>query len=72
MYQSQKDIVLDYLEKHYTIDSFKCYLKLQIVDLQHAIYELRKEGYKITDKWIKKTNSKGRKIQYKEYRLERE
>lgn len=72
MYQSQKDIVLDYLEKHYTIDSFKCYLHLQIVDLQHAIYELRKEGYKITDKWIKKTNSKGRKIQYKEYRLERE
>lgn len=72
MYQSQRDIVLDYLEKHYTIDSFKCYLKLQIVDLQHAIYELRKEGYKITDKWIKKTNNKGRKIQYKEYRLERE
>lgn len=72
MYQSQKDIVLDYLEKHYTIDSFKCYMHLQIVDLQHYIYELRKEGYKITDKWIKKTNSKGRKIQYKEYRLERE
>ena len=72
MYSSQKKLVLQYLEKHYTIDSFKCYLKLQIVDLQHAIYELRKEGYKITDKWIKKTNSKGRKIQYKEYRLERE
>lgn len=72
MYQSQKDIVLDYLEKHYTIDSFRCYVQLQIVDLQHAIYELRKEGYKITDKWIKKTNKYGRHIQFKEYRLERE
>ena len=72
MYQSQKVMVLDYLERHYTIDSFKCYMALQIVDLQHAIYELRKEGYKITDKWIKKTNKYGRSIQYKEYRLERE
>ena len=69
MYQSQKDIVLDYLKKHYTIDSFKCYMHLQIVDLQHAIYELRKDGYNIQEKWGKKTNKLGRKIQYKEYVL---
>ena len=45
-------------------------MKLQIVDLQHAIYELRKENYKISDKWIVKTNKKGKRIKYKEYRLE--
>ena len=67
---SQKEEILDYLKKYSKIDSFTCYVKLQIVDLQHAIYELRKEGYKITDKWIKRTNKKGRKIQFKEYRLE--
>ena len=67
---SQKDEILEYLEKHKTIDSFTCYIKLQIVDLQHSIYELRKEGYKITDKWIQKKNKRGRTIQYKEYRLE--
>ena len=67
---SQKEIVRKWLEKNKTINSFECYMKLQIVDLQHAIYELRKEGYPITDKWIKKTNRQGRKIQYKEYRLE--
>jgi hypothetical protein len=44
-------------------------MKLQIVDLQHAIYELRKEGYLITDKWITKINKQGKKIKYKEYRL---
>lgn len=71
MYTNQKNTVLAYLEKHYTIDSFTCYMQLQIVDLQHAIYELRKEGYKITDKWIKKVNRYGKKIQYKEYRLEK-
>lgn len=70
MYQSQKEEVLDYLKKHYTINSFECYMKLQIVDLQHAIYELRKENYKISDKWIIKTNKKGKRIKYKEYRLE--
>lgn len=69
-YQSQKLEVLDYLERNKKINSFECYMKLQIVDLQHAIYELRKEGYLIVDQWIKKTNSKGKKIQFKEYRLE--
>ena len=70
MYESQKLAVLSYLENHKIINSFDCFIKLQIVDLQHAIYELRKEGYLITDKWITKTNSKGRKIKFKEYRLE--
>lgn len=68
-YQSQKNQVLWYLQSHKTIDSFKCYMQLQIVDLQHAIYELRKDGYNIQDQWIKKTNKLGRKIQYKEYVL---
>ena len=72
MYQSQKLAVLNYLEENHTIDSFTCYMKLQIVDLQHAIYELRKEGYRITDKWVKKMNKYGRMIQYKEYRMENE
>ena len=70
MYQTQTNEILSFLEKHKTIDSYTCYMKLQIVDLQHGIYELRKQGYKITDKWIMKTNNKGKKIKYKEYRLE--
>lgn len=45
-------------------------MELQIVDLQHAIYELRNEGYPIKDQWIRKTNKAGRKIKYKEYILE--
>ena len=70
MYQNQSLQVLAYLEKHSTIDSFTCYMKLQIVDLQHAIMVLRKDGYKITDRWIKKTNQYGKHVRYKEYRLE--
>ena len=72
MYQNQSLQVLAYLEEHSTIDSFTCYMELQIVDLQHAIMVLRKQKYKITDRWIKKTNKYGKHIQYKEYRLEKE
>lgn len=42
-------------------------LILDIMDLQHAIMLLRKEGHKITDRWM--TNPKTKK-RYKEYRLE--
>ena len=70
MYQSQKLEVLKWLEKNKTINSFQCFIELQIVDLQHAIYELRKEGYLISDKWVIKTNKVGKRIKYKEYRLE--
>lgn len=71
MYQSQKLQVLDFLEKHYTIDDRKAVFELGIHDLQHAIYELRKEGYKVLDKWIKTVNRHGKKVHYKEYRLEK-
>ena len=70
MYQSQKNRVLAYLEENKTINTYECYTKLYIVDLQKAIQLLRKEGYTISDKWIKKTNPFGKKIKYKEYRLE--
>lgn len=72
MYQSQKVMVLDYLEKHYTIDDLKASRDLGVRDLQHAIYELRKEGYPVGDKWINTINRWGRKVHYKEYSLERE
>lgn len=70
MYQSQKNRVLAYLEENKTINTYEGYTKLYIVDLQKAIQLLRKEGYTISDKWIKKTNPFGKKIKYKEYRLE--
>jgi len=65
MKQTQKERVLNYLETNKTITSLECVYNLKIVDLQHAIMELRKEGYNITDIWKKGENS-----QYKEYRLE--
>lgn len=67
---SQKERILEYLEKNKTITTLESVLKLGITDPQHYIMELRNEGYKITDKWINGTNRVGRKIRYKRYRLE--
>lgn len=67
---SQKERILEYLEKNKTITTLESVMRLGIMDPQHYIMELRNEGYKITDKWINGTNRVGRKIRYKRYRLE--
>lgn len=67
---SQKERILEYLEKNKTITTLESVMRLGITDPQHYIMELRNEGYKITDKWINGTNRVGRKIRYKRYRLE--
>lgn len=65
MKKSQKARVLDYLVENKTITSLECVYKLSIVDLQHSIMELRRDGYNITDEWI--NNGEAR---FKRYKLE--
>ena len=71
-YESQKNTVLGYLKEHEYINDMICYYEFFITDLQHAIYELRKEGYPITDKWVHTRNKRGQYRKYKNYRLEKE
>lgn len=66
----QKERILRFLEENRTITTLESVLRLGITDPQHYIMELRNEGYPITDRWINGTNRVGRKIKYKEYRLE--
>lgn len=65
MKKTQKERILDYLKINKTITSLECVYNLKIVDLQHSIMELRKEGYNITDTWVKSDNA-----MYKRYKLE--
>ena len=66
--RTQKAIILEHLEKNEFINDLICFQEYYITDLQHYIYELRKEGYKISDTWVLLPNKK----KYKNYRLERE
>ena len=63
--RTQKEKVLQYLKDFKTITSLECVYRLNIVDLQHAIMELRKDGYNITDTWVHTETS-----MFKRYRLE--
>lgn len=65
MKKTQKEKVLDYLIINKTITSLECVYKLNIVDLQHAIMELRKDGINITDEWIDNGNTR-----FKRYKLD--
>lgn len=65
MRKSQKERIIDYLKLNRTITSLECVYELHIVDLQHPIMELRREGYRIIDKWEKSENAR-----YKRYILE--
>ena len=62
--KNQKERILDYLKIHKTITSLECVYNLKIVDLQHSIMELRREGYNIKDRW-----EKGQYNKYKVYEL---
>lgn len=67
--KTQKMIILEHLEKHKTITTLESQSKLGILDPQHYIMQLRKEGYNIQDRWVKSTNRYGKKVHYKEYKL---
>lgn len=65
MKKSQKQKILEYLINNKTITSLECVYKLSIVDLQHAIMELRRDGFNITDEWINNGDAR-----FKRYKLE--
>ena len=64
-YMTQKEEILAYMEKHDHINDMICFNELYITDLQHYIYELRKDGYLIKDEWVRLPNKK----KFKNYRL---
>lgn len=66
-HKSQKERVKEYLKQFKTITSLECVYRLNIVDLQHAIMELRKDGINITDEWVNNGD-----VRFKRYRLENE
>lgn len=66
--KTQKQIILEHLQKYGNISTMESFIKYYITDLQHAIMLLRKEGYNITDEWVlPKQNGYARK--FKRYYL---
>ena len=66
MNKTQKDIVLEHLNKKGSITTRECALKYDIYDLQGVIRNLKQDGIVILSQWEK--NTKTGKT-YKRYRI---
>ena len=64
--KTQKERILEYIQRNGSISSLECSIYLRIMDLQGAIRDLKKLGYNVQDKWI--TPEDGNK--YKIYWIE--
>ena len=64
---TQKEKVLNFIQKHGHITSFEAVIKLNIIDLQSVIRDLKEDGVDILSEWV--TNRRSGKT-YKVYGLQ--
>lgn len=49
---TQKEKVLNFIQKYGHITSLEAVLKLNIIDLQAIVYSLKKDGVNVLDEWV--------------------
>lgn len=62
-------MILDHLKLYKSITTWEAFEMYNITRLSDRIFTLRKE-YNITDEWVYKKNRYGKKIKFKNYKLE--
>lgn len=62
-------MILDHLKLYKNITTWEAFEMYGITRLSDRIFTLRKE-YNITDEWVYKKNRYGKKIKFKNYKLE--
>lgn len=68
---TQKELVLDYMNKHGGITRKEAFDNLGIANLPARISELKHDGFIIHEIWITGKNRYGVKVRWKKYRLGR-
>ena len=66
---TQRDMVLDYMERFGSISSWQAFMDLGITRLSGRIFELRSQGHIIENDRKETTNRYGKQVHYDEYRL---
>lgn len=69
--KSQKDIVLEHLERGWSITSLEAWEKYGISRLSDIILKLRRSGYNISTEMVKGRTKLGAETCYGTYRMER-
>ena len=67
---TQKETILEHLKEHGNITDLVAYRKYAIRRLGARIWDLRREGYKITSKDTVKKNRFGKQTRFSTYILE--
>lgn len=67
---TQRQRIIDYINKFGSISSWEAYSDLGITQLGARIDQLKKEGYKFKTEWESGKNRYGDKTDYKRYYLE--
>lgn len=64
---TQKQLVLDYIEKFGSITMFDGFRDLGITKVNTVVSELRKSGYQIKGEWETSQNRSGKPVRYMRY-----
>ncbi|MDR0979479.1 MAG: helix-turn-helix domain-containing protein [Lachnospiraceae bacterium] len=68
---TQEQRVLDYIDKYGSITSLEAFQDLGITRLSAKIYNLKKDGYEVSDKTEKCKNRYGDDVTYKRYTVKK-
>ena len=66
---TQKERVLDYIERFGGITSYEAFADLGVTRLSAVIFDLKKLGYTFIDENIKRINRYGEPVTFKKYKL---
>ena len=69
--KTQKERILNHLQKYGSITTLESFKEYGDTRLSDKIYQLKKDGYKFSEEWIKSKNRFGEKVQFKKYILEK-
>lgn len=66
---TQKDRIIDYIQKFGSITSWQAYQDLGVMQLGARIDQLQKEGYVFATEWVHKKNRFNEDVSFKKYML---
>lgn len=69
MKTTQRQKILDYINKWGSITSYQAFIDLGITQLATRIKELKEEGYEFTYEWENGKNRDGEPVTFKRYML---
>lgn len=66
---TQKEKIINYIQKFGSVTSWEAYRDLGITQFAARVKELKEKGYEFETKWEKNENKEGRMVRFKRYYL---